>query len=45
MTYAIFMIIGATIIHIILHYNLEKNAQNYEDDIKFHLPEEEDQSP
>lgn len=42
--YTIAMMSIATIIHIILHYNLEKNALEYEDQLKFHLPEEENQS-
>ena len=44
MTYAITMITIATIIHIVLHYNLEKDALNYEEELKFHLPKEENQS-
>lgn len=42
--YTISMITIGTIIHIILHYKLEKEALKYEEDIKFHLPKEEDQS-
>ena len=41
--YTITMMSIATIIHVILHYNLEKDALKYEDELKFHLPKEEDQ--
>lgn len=43
--YTIIMIGGGMIIHIILHYKLEKDALKHEDKLKFHLPKEEDQSP
>lgn len=42
--YTIAMMTIGTIIHIILHYNLETNALDYEEELKFHLPKEEDQS-
>jgi hypothetical protein len=43
MTYTLLMITSATIIHIILHFNLERDAQKHEEQLKFHLPKEEDQ--
>lgn len=41
--YTITIMSIATIIHIFLHYNLEKDALKHEEDLKFHLPKEEDQ--
>lgn len=43
--YTITIMTIATIIHIILHYNLEKEALKHEKELKFHLPEEENQFP
>ena len=42
--YTIIWIVSAFIIHITLHYILEKEAIDYEEDLKFHLPLEENQS-